>query len=91
MAYSPRLLLAAARNWKRVVPLMRDGRVPLVLKIGAGVLAALIVSPFDVFGDIPIIGLFDDALLLTLLCSLFVHVAGRTAAYAQVPVRVDAS
>jgi len=69
---SPRLLYSAMRNWSRAVPLMRDRRVPLALKIGAALLAVLIVSPLDVFGDIPILGMLDDALLLTLLCTLFV-------------------
>lgn len=56
---------------------MRDERVPVALKIGAGVLGVLIVSPLDVFADIPVIGLLDDAVLLTLLCSLFVRLATR--------------
>lgn len=71
---SPRLLYSALRNWSRAVPLMRDRRVPLALKIGTALLAMLIVSPLDVFGDIPILGMLDDALLLTLLCTLFVMV-----------------
>jgi uncharacterized membrane protein YkvA (DUF1232 family) len=71
------LLVSAMRNYKRVVPLYRDERVPAQLKVGAAVLALLIISPLDVFSDIPILGLFDDAVLLTLLCSLFVWMAGR--------------
>ncbi len=77
MAATPRLLFAAARNWKRVLPLMRDARVPLQFKIGTLALGALIISPIDVFGDIPVLGWFDDALLLTLLCSAFVWIATR--------------
>ena len=67
-----RMFFVAARSYKRVLPLMRDVRVPTVLKTGTLALALLIVSPLDVFGDIPILGLFDDAALLTLLCMLFV-------------------
>jgi uncharacterized membrane protein YkvA (DUF1232 family) len=51
---------------------MRDERVPTLLKAATAVMAFLIVSPLDIFGDIPILGLFDDAALLTLLCMLFV-------------------
>jgi uncharacterized membrane protein YkvA (DUF1232 family) len=74
----PRVLFSAVRNFKRAFPLLRDERVPLQLKIVTGVLALLIISPLDVFGDIPVLGLFDDAVLLTLLCALFVSLATRT-------------
>lgn len=74
---SPRLIFSALRSWQRVLPLMRDERVPLTLKAGAAVLGLLIVSPLDVFGDIPVLGLFDDAVLLTILAGAFVFVARR--------------
>jgi uncharacterized membrane protein YkvA (DUF1232 family) len=76
MAY-PRMLLAAGRNFKRALPLMRDERVSLPLKIATVVAGLLIISPLDIFGDIPVLGLLDDAVLLTLLCSLFVYIATR--------------
>jgi uncharacterized membrane protein YkvA (DUF1232 family) len=54
---------------------MRDARVPFWLK-GATVAAALlIISPFDIFGDIPILGLVDDITLLGLLATFFVSIA----------------
>ena len=56
----PRVLFAAARNFKRVMPLVRDERVPMQLKLITGVLALLIISPLDIFSDIPVLGLFDD-------------------------------
>jgi uncharacterized membrane protein YkvA (DUF1232 family) len=74
----PRVLFSAVRNFKRAFPLMRDERVPLQLKVITGLLALLIISPLDVFSDIPVLGLFDDAVLLTLLCALFVMLATRT-------------
>ena len=61
----------------RVVPLMRDPRVPAWLKAGAVVLGILIVSPVDVFGDIPGLGLLDDAVLLALLVNAFVALGLR--------------
>lgn len=76
MAY-PRVLLAAGRNFRRMLPLMRDERVPLAIKAGTAMLALLIISPLDVFGDIPVLGLLDDAVLLTLLCTAFVWLATR--------------
>lgn len=76
MAY-PRVLLAAGRNFRRMLPLMRDERVPLAMKAGTAMLALLIISPLDVFGDIPVLGLLDDAVLLTLLCTAFVWLATR--------------
>jgi uncharacterized membrane protein YkvA (DUF1232 family) len=51
---------------------MRDQRVPAALKIATLVIAFFIISPLDIFGDIPVLGLFDDGALLTLLCMLFV-------------------
>ena len=56
---------------------MRDVRVPLWLKISAVALAVAILSPLDLFGDIPVLGLFDDAALLMLLASGFVMVSQR--------------
>ena len=56
---------------------MRDKRVPLGLKAGAAAMGLLIISPLDIFGDIPVLGLFDDAVLLTLLATLFVALASR--------------
>ena len=83
----PRLLFVAASNFKRAWPLMRDERVPLALKAAAGVLALLIISPVDVFGDIPVLGLLDDAVLLTLLCTLFVWVATQALERNVTPAR----
>ncbi|HEY9181213.1 MAG TPA: hypothetical protein VIO32_10875 [Candidatus Baltobacteraceae bacterium] len=74
----PRLLFTAARNFKRAWPLMRDQRVPAALKTITAILALLIVSPLDIFGDIPVLGLLDDAVLLSLLCMLFVWFATQT-------------
>lgn len=73
----PRLLYSALRNFRRVLPLMRDERVPLQLKLVTAALALLIISPVDLFGDIPILGLFDDAFLLALLCGAFVWLGTR--------------
>ena len=58
-----------------VVPHMRDSRVPLGLKAATAALAVLIVSPLDIFGDIPVLGFLDDAVLLTLLSMGFVAIA----------------
>jgi uncharacterized membrane protein YkvA (DUF1232 family) len=68
----PRLISSAVLAYKRAWPLMRDERVPAMLKVTTLVLAFFIISPLDIFGDIPVLGLFDDAALLTFLCMLFV-------------------
>lgn len=83
----PRLLFAAATSVKRAWPLLRDERVPSGLKIITGVLALLIISPLDIFSDIPVLGLLDDAVLLTLLCMLFVRLATPTVEKNVTPVR----
>ena len=82
-----RLLLSAKTSILRTVPLMRDARVPVALKAGSVALALLIVSPIDVFSDIPMLGMLDDAALLTLLCMWFVHMAGKHVAPLPQPMR----
>jgi uncharacterized membrane protein YkvA (DUF1232 family) len=71
----PRLLFSGVRSVKRAWPLMRDERVPAGLKVATGIFALLIISPLDIFSDIPVLGLLDDAVLLSLLCMLFVWLA----------------
>lgn len=56
---------------------MRDERVPLIIKAATAVLALLIISPLDILSDIPVLGMLDDAVLLTMLCSAFVWLATR--------------
>ncbi|MBV8283022.1 MAG: hypothetical protein JO029_00620 [Candidatus Eremiobacteraeota bacterium] len=72
-----RLLYAAKTAIFRTVPLMRDVRVPFALKAVAVVIALGVISPIDIFGDIPVLGAFDDAALLTLLCLWFVNAAAK--------------
>ena len=72
-----RLFAAAKHALPRVVPLMRDERVPLWLKVLTLAAAVVVISPLDVFGDIPILGMLDDAALLLLLVNLFVLLADR--------------
>jgi uncharacterized membrane protein YkvA (DUF1232 family) len=72
-----RLFAAARHALPRVVPLMRDERVPLWLKVLTLAAAVVVVSPLDLFGDIPILGVLDDAALLLLLVNLFVLLAER--------------
>jgi uncharacterized membrane protein YkvA (DUF1232 family) len=71
------LLVAAKTGIFRTVPLLRDERVPLSLKLVAVAIGLLVISPIDVFGDIPVLGALDDAALLTLLCMWFVSQATK--------------
>jgi uncharacterized membrane protein YkvA (DUF1232 family) len=70
-----RLLLTSRRTLARAYALARDARVPMRLKILALVGAAFILSPLNILGDIPLLGIVDDAALLALLLSWFVRVA----------------
>ena len=72
-----RLFFTARATIVRVLPLMRDVRVPLWLKAAAIAAGLLVVSPFDLLADVPILGLLDDAILLLLLSKLFVALAQR--------------
>jgi uncharacterized membrane protein YkvA (DUF1232 family) len=80
-----RLFFAAKTAIFRTVPLLRDARVPISLKVVAAAIGLLIVSPIDVFGDVPVLGALDDAALLTLLCMWFVSQASSHVE--PVPVR----
>jgi uncharacterized membrane protein YkvA (DUF1232 family) len=72
-----RLFLRAKTALVRTVPLMRDARVPLALKLAAAAIAVLVISPVDIFGDIPVLGALDDAAFLTLLAMWFVNQAAK--------------
>ena len=73
-----KMLAATRRAIPRILPLFRDARVPLWLKLATAVTAVFIISPLDIFSDIPIIGILDDAALLALLANLFVMFADRS-------------
>jgi len=63
---------------------MRDTRVPTWAKVVATIAALLIISPLDIFGDIPVLGLVDDVALLMLVIHLFVGFAERRTAPKQI-------
>jgi uncharacterized membrane protein YkvA (DUF1232 family) len=77
-----RLLLTSRRTARRAYALVRDVRVPLRLKLLALAGALFILSPLNILGDIPILGIFDDAALLAFLLGWFVRAADRHAAAA---------
>jgi uncharacterized membrane protein YkvA (DUF1232 family) len=67
------------RSFARALQLMWDPAVPMHLKLIAAGLALLILSPFNLLGDIPFLGLLDDVALLGLLAGWFTTAAGRYA------------
>lgn len=73
----------ARHELPRVLPLLRDGRIPLRVKIAAGLAAVFIISPLNILGDIPLLGFLDDAALLLFLAHWFVSYAERTLASAS--------
>jgi len=75
-----RLLSVAMSEVPRLIPLLRDGRVPLWSKIVAGLVAALVVSPLDILGDIPLLGIVDDGALLLFVLHMFVNFAEKNVA-----------
>lgn len=82
-----RVLVKAKSAVFRTIPLMRDARVPGALKAATAVLAVLVVSPLDLFGDVPVLGVLDDAALLTLLCMAFVAIAEQVVMKRAAPTR----
>lgn len=85
-----RTLFFSRRKLAAVVALFKDERVPVSLKALAVVLAVLIFTPLNILGDIPIIGLFDDAALLMFLMGWFVREATKHAERNITP-QVDAA
>ncbi len=57
--------------------MMRNPVVPLHLKLIALGLALLILSPLNILGDLPLLGIVDDVALLGLLAGWFVRAAVR--------------
>lgn len=72
-----RLLSTAVSEVPRLVPLVKDERVPLWSKVLLGVVALLVISPLNLFGDIPGLGFIDDATLLLFVVHVFVNFAEK--------------
>jgi len=70
-----KLLLTSRRTAVLAFALIRDARVPLRLKLTAVAALLFILSPLNILGDIPLLGIADDAVLIALLLSWFVRVA----------------
>jgi uncharacterized membrane protein YkvA (DUF1232 family) len=79
------MLLHSRRQLARLPELLRSTRVPGRLKITALVLALLIISPLNILGDIPLLGIVDDAALLAVLLNWFVGTAERYIATETIP------
>ncbi len=71
-----RLFLTSRRNVVRAFALVQDPRVPLRLKLLTLAGAIFILSPLNILGDIPLLGIVDDVALLGLLLGWFVRSAG---------------
>jgi len=67
-----RQLVDVPRTAGLLVRLYRDGRVPNWLKFAGVAAAVLIISPLDVFSDIPLLGPLDDIALLLMLTQFFI-------------------
>jgi len=66
--------------------LLQSARVPTGLKLGALALAVLIISPLNVLGDIPFLGVVDDVAMMALLLGWFV----RSASVHDDPLTIEA-
>ena len=72
------------RSFGNAFKMMRSPRVPLHLKVIAALLGLLIISPLNIFSDIPFLGLIDDVALLGMLAGWFVAAAARHDALATI-------
>jgi uncharacterized membrane protein YkvA (DUF1232 family) len=69
------------------VRLFRSTRVPASLKLITIALAVLIISPLNILGDIPFLGVIDDVALIGLLLNWFL----RSAAAHDEPLTIEAT
>ena len=67
-----RQLLDVPRMARLLMRLYRDVRVPGWLKLAGMAGAVLIISPLDVFSDIPLLGPIDDIALLFMFAQMFI-------------------
>ncbi len=74
-----RQLFDLPRTWRVLSRLFLDSRVPGWLKLGTAIAAVVIISPLDIFSDIPLLGPLDDLALLMLLAQLFISLCPRDA------------
>ena len=72
-----KLLMTSRQNLGRAAALVQHPGVPLRLKLIALGAALFILSPLNILGDIPLLGIVDDAALLALLLGWFVRTASR--------------
>lgn len=79
-----KLLFTSRRSLARIPALVQSARVPMRLKLIALALALFILSPLNILGDIPLLGIVDDMALLALLVNWFVRTAERHEAGAPV-------
>jgi uncharacterized membrane protein YkvA (DUF1232 family) len=66
-----RFALAARKTILRALAALFDRRVPGHLKLAAVAAAVFVISPLNILGDIPLLGMLDDAGLLTLVILWF--------------------
>ena len=83
-----KLVFTLRSNLGRAFELARDVRVPLKLKLLALGAAIFILSPLNILGDIPLLGIVDDAALLALLLNWFVKAGSRHAAIVHPPATI---
>jgi uncharacterized membrane protein YkvA (DUF1232 family) len=74
-----RQLLDLPQTWRLLTRLFIDGRVPSWLKLTTVAAAFLIISPLDLFSDIPFLGPLDDIALLMLLAQTFISMCPQDA------------
>ena len=68
-----RFLFASRSQLSRIPALLASSRVPMRLKLMALGAALLILSPLNILGDIPLLGIADDVALFGMLAAWFVR------------------
>lgn len=68
-----RLGITLRKTAARAFAAFVDGRVPGRLKCIAFAATLFVVSPLNIFGDIPLLGVLDDAALVSLILMWFVR------------------
>lgn len=77
--------MSGIRKLPRVLPLLRDPKVPLWSKAATVAAILFIISPLNLLGDIPGLGFLDDGALVVLVLGRFVAYAEKHASPGHVP------
>lgn len=83
--YLLRLAYTLRTSFQRAVEHFLNPRVSTKRKVLALIAVAFVLSPINILGDIPLLGIFDDVVLLGFVLNWFVRASERELFRGQTP------